>query len=243
MRSLRNKVVVITGASRGIGAAMAKLFAIEEACLVVCGRDKTRLAETAQSLGLGRRDLAVVSADITRRSGMKKIIDTAWRRFGAIDVFINNAGVGLQKPLADLTDSEYDLIFNTNCRAVFHSLQLLIPRMQEQGHGQIINVSSMAAKQGVPGMAAYAASKAAMNILSESVAGEVRNDNIKVCVLAPASTDTGFGSRLQPSDGTSRSTRPKLTVDEVAEAAVFLARQNENAWMSLAEIRPLIVKA
>jgi short-subunit dehydrogenase len=115
--------------------------------------------------------------------------------------------------------------------------------MLKQGAGQIINISSGVARIGAPGMAVYAASKAALNILSESVAGEVRNDNIKISVLAPASTDTNFGSNMAgtPSTTTSRAAQ-KLTVDEVAEAVLFLAKQNSNAWTSLADIRPLKVK-
>ena len=95
---------------------------------------------------------------------------------------------------------------------------------------------------GVAGLAAYSASKAALNVFSEAVAGEVRNDNIKVSVLAPASTDTGLMSNLSKDSHSPSKAALKLTVDEVAEAVIFLARQNTNAWTSMADIRPLLIK-
>jgi short-subunit dehydrogenase len=100
----------------------------------------------------------------------------------------------------------------------------------------------MAGRHGVPNLAAYAATKAALNVFSESVAGEVRNDNIKISVLAPGSTDTTFGSGSRRESSRSSTGKKMLTAQEVAEAAVFLARQNENAWSSMVDIRPLVIK-
>jgi 3-oxoacyl-[acyl-carrier protein] reductase len=242
MRAIANKVAVITGASRGIGEGIARLFAAEGARLMLCGRNKKRLDEVARSLGLARRNIATVAADITKPSGMRTIINAACRKFGSIDIFVNNAGVGIHKKAVDLTEKEFDAVMNTNFKAIFYCFKELLPRLLIQGHGQIINISSMAGKQGVPGLSVYSASKAAVNVFSEAVAGEVRNDNIKISVLAPASTDTGFMSNLSRKSKTPSRAAKKLTVAEVAEAVLFLAKQNENAWMSLAEIRPLLVK-
>jgi len=108
--------------------------------------------------------------------------------------------------------------------------------MKKQGGGHIINISSLAGKQGVPNIAVYSASKAALNTLSEAVASEVRQDNIKISVLAPGSTDTGFMS------GKPNSSKMTLKVDDVAGAVLNLAKQDENTWQSLTEIRPLIIK-
>ena len=214
MQSIENKVVVITGASRGIGAAMAGVFAEEGARLLLCGRDKKALGEVVDSLEHLKSQCFAVTSDITKKSGMKKIVDTAMKRFGVIDIFINNAGVGVFKPLEETSEKDYDLMFDTNLKAVYHSFMELLPRMKEQGFGHIINISSMASKQGLPNMALYSASKAALNILSEAVAGEVRNDNIKISVLAPGSTDTGFSGRT-PSGASN-----KLTPEDVARTAL-----------------------
>ncbi|RME19829.1 MAG: SDR family oxidoreductase, partial [Candidatus Zixiibacteriota bacterium] len=235
MQTLADKVVVITGASRGIGAAIAAAMARERAKLVLCGRNKTRLKQVAKSLA--GAEVVTISADITRPAGMKTIATTAVKHFGHIDIFINNAGVGLHKPLTETTEKEFDTIFDTNLKAVFFCFRVILPIMRRQGFGQIINISSMAGKQGVPGLAAYSASKAAMNVLSEAVAGEVRNDNIKVSVLAPASVETNFMSNLSKRSRTPSRAKQRLSVEEVADAVVFMAGQNENAWLSLAEIR------
>ncbi|MEW5795041.1 MAG: SDR family oxidoreductase [Candidatus Zixiibacteriota bacterium] len=238
MRDLADKTVVITGASRGIGASIALAFAREKCRLVLCGRDRERLGKVAEAADLPRSRVLTVTADISKPAGIKRIVASAVRKYGRIDVFINNAAIGYWKAVSDTTQEEFDHTFNTNLRAVFLSFRELIPLMKKQGGGQIINISSMSAKQAAPEHAAYAASKAALNILSESTAAEVRNDNIKICVLAPGSVATDFGGT--PLD--QKSTKPRLLSSEVADAVVFLARQNENAWVSLVEMRTLVLK-
>lgn len=242
MRSLKGKVVVITGASQGIGAATARHFAKEKCRLVLVGRNKIRLNLVAESLTLQKDHFLTVIADITKRNQIKKIVDGAIKKFGRIDIFINNAGVGISKPLVETTEREYDSIFNTNLKAVYFSFLYLIPLFEKQGGGQIINISSGAGRIGMPGIAVYSASKAALNALSEAVAGEVRNKNIKISVLAPASTDTAFMSNMSKKSQSPSKAKMKLTVDEVAEAVVFLATQNRNAWTSMADIRPLLIQ-
>ena len=242
MRSLRNKVVVVTGASQGIGAAIARHFSEEGARVVLAARNKMGLETVAASLGGARDNSLIVPADVTVRKQMKKIISSATRKFGRIDIFVNNAGVGIHKPLVETTEREFDIIFKTNLKAIYYSFLELIPLFKKQGGGQIINISSGAGRIGVPGLAAYSSSKAALNVFSEAVAGEVRNNNIKISVLAPASTDTNLMSNLSRKSRTPSRAAVKLTVDEVAEAVVFLARQNVNAWTSMADIRPLLVK-
>lgn len=242
MRSVRGRVVVITGASRGIGAATARVFAKEQAKLILCGRDKKALTGVVSSLKLPKSDYVAVIADITKASGMKKIVNAAFKKFGVIDIFVNNAGVGVRKDIVLTTEKEYELTFDTNVKAIYYSLKELIPRLKKQGGGQIINISSMAGKQGAAGMAIYCASKAALTVLSEAVAGEVRNDNIKVSVLMPGSTATGFMSHLSKDLKPSAKDKPRLSVDDVAEAVLFIAKQNKNAWTSMTDIRPLLVR-
>lgn len=242
MQKLKDKIVVITGASRGIGAEIARTFAGQQAKLVLCGRDKKRLDSVVKSLNLSAGNVVTITADIMKSGGMKKIVETAYKKFGRVDIFVNSAGVGINKLFVRTSEKEYDIIFNTNLKAIFHCFQHLLPRLYKQGGGQIINISSMAGKQGVPGMSLYSASKAAMNVLSEAVAGEVRNENIKISVLAPASVDTNFMSNMSSRSRTPSRAAQKLTVQEVADAVLFLAGQNRNSWMSLAEIRPLLIK-
>ncbi|MEP0827179.1 MAG: SDR family oxidoreductase [bacterium] len=242
MRSLKNLVVAVTGASQGIGAAIARHFALEGTRLALIARNQEKLETVANDLPLPRKEILVLPTDMRNASAVRIAVQSVRENFGRIDIFINNAGVGINKPVVELSEEEFDTIFETNVKAVFHTFRELIPLFQKQGGGQIINISSGAARIGAPGLAAYAASKAALNILSESVAGEVRNDNIKISVLSPASTETRLMSNMSEASRSPSKAALKLTVDEVAEAVIFLARQNSNAWTSMADIRPLLIK-
>jgi short-subunit dehydrogenase len=238
MIEIRNNIVVITGASRGIGAEIARAFAKENCKLVLCGRDQTLLNQVAESCALPDGDTITISADIRKAEGMKQIVDTAFKQFGRVDIFVNNAGLGYRHPTVETTEQEYDDTFDTNLKAVFFSFKEVIPRMKKQGGGQIINISSMAGKKSNPGIAVYAASKAALDIFSESVAEEVRGDNIKICVVAPGYT----ASDIDSTPMAKKLARSRLSTGDVADAVVYLARQNENAWVSMVEMRPLITK-
>jgi len=244
MQSLDNKVVVVTGASRGIGAAIVKEFAKEGANVVLAARDRARLAESAAQSGLTRGRFHIVTADITRRSGMKKIVSQTIRKFGRIDIFVNNAGVGVHKSILETSEKEYDGMYDTNMKGVFLSFLEVIPIMKKQKGGQIINISSAAGLRGEPMIAVYASTKAALNALSEGVAREVRNDGIKISVLAPASVATDFAYNFTGEKKPNRASKAKkkLTVDEVAQAVVAMAKDNPNAWTSLSVLRPLSVK-
>jgi NADP-dependent 3-hydroxy acid dehydrogenase YdfG len=241
LRSLEELVVVVTGASQGIGEAIARHFAAEGARIVISARNKERLNRAASTLGLTPKNYLVIAADVMRRAGMKKIVEGAINKFGRIDIFINNAGVGIHKPLIETSEKEFDIIFDTNLKAVYYSFLELIPLFKKQEGGQIINISSGAGRIGTPGLAAYSSSKAALNAFSEAVAGEVRNDNIKISVLSPASTDTKLMSNMSQKSHSPSKAALKLTVDEVAEAVAFMAKQNKNAWTSMADIRPLMI--
>ncbi len=242
MQSIKDKVVVITGASRGIGAAIAQQMAREKAKLLLCGRSKQALSEVQSRLNLPSDHCAIVTSDLSQLQGVKKIVDTAFDTFGRVDIFINNAGVGVRKETVLTEDEEYDATFNTNVRAIFWSFKELIPRLKDQGGGHIINISSIAGKKGSPNLGVYCASKAAVNILSQGVAQEVRNDKIKISVVAPGSTGTGFLTHMSEDRHPSSGSKKRLTVEQVAEAVLHQAAQDENAWTSYLEIRPLVVK-
>jgi len=244
MQSLENKVVVVTGASRGIGAAIVKAFAKEGANIVLTARDRARLKKSADESGLSKPRYHIVTADITKHSGVKKIIGQALKKFGRIDIFVNNAGVGVHKSLLETTEKEYDGMFDTNMKAVFFSFLEVIPIMKKQKGGQIINISSAAGLRGEPMIAVYASTKAALNALSEGVAREIRNDEIKISVLAPASVATDFSSNFigKKKPNPASKAKKKLSVDEVAQAVVAMAKDNPNAWTSLSVLRPLSVK-
>lgn len=244
MQSLENKVVVVTGASRGIGAAIVRAFAKEGANVVLTARDRARLKKSADESGLTKQRHHIITADITRHSGVKKIVAQTLKKFGRIDIFVNNAGVGVHKSILDTSEKEFDGMFDTNMKGVFFSFLEVIPVMKKQKGGQIINISSAAGLRGEPMIAVYASTKAALNAFSEGVAREVRNDGIKISVLAPASVATDFAYNFtgEKKPNPASKAKKKLAVDEVAQAVVGMAKDNPNAWTSLSVLRPLSVK-
>lgn len=236
MQSLKGKVVAITGASRGIGAAMARRFAAEDVRLVICARRLGPLRKLARSLSLPPEKLLVVAADVSTPRGMAKFVQGGYRKFGRIDLFINNVGVWGVKPIDKITDEEFERLIATNIASVFYSFRALIPLMKKQKGGEIINISSGAGRIPIPGLAVYCASKAAVNMLTAATLREVRNDNIKISVLAPGpvnALDTPAIKRRKYA----------VTAEQVADAAVALARQDKSVHSWLVDIRPLITDA
>ncbi len=242
MQSLVNQVVVITGASRGVGAAAARLFALEGTKVVLNGRDEARLREVADGLGVAREQYLAVAADIGAVDGIKKLVGAAVQRFGRIDVFVNNAGLGVRKPITETTEAEWDLMFDVNVKAVYRSFQELVPLMRKQGGGQIINVSTQASRTGRAGLAGYGASKGALNVLCEAVGDELRNEGIKVSLLLPGSIGTGFMTHMGEDRSPSPAGKPRMTPEQVARMIVELAREDREVWTSATEMRPLRTK-
>lgn len=232
MQSINGKVVVITGASRGIGASLARHFARENTKLVLCSRKKADLEKLARTLHLSPEHILTVAADLSNHAGVTKLIQAAYKKFRRVDLFINNAGVWNVKPLVKSTDHDYDWIMNTNLRAVFYTMRELLPRMKKQGGGQIINISSGAGRIPFKGLSIYCASKAALNMMSAVASIEARDDNIKICVLSPGPTETD-PRKFKPHP------KVKVTADQVAEMAVALAKQDHDAYSWIVDVRPL----
>ena len=242
MRSLVGMVVVITGASRGVGAVAARLFALEGAKVVLNGRDENRLREVADRLEVAAERYLRVVADIGQPDGMKRLVRAAVERFGRIDVFVNNAGLGVRKPITETTEAEWDLMFDVNVKAVYRSFQVLIPLMRHQGGGQIINVSTLASRTGRANLGAYGASKGALNVLCEAVGDELRNEGIKVSLLLPGSIGTGFLTHTGEDRTPSPADKPRMTAEQVARKVVELAKEDPGVWTSSTEMRPLRTK-
>ncbi len=242
MALLTDKVAVVTGASRGVGAATARLLAAEGARVVLCARRRGELEQAAHTLDPDGSRCLIAPADVGTLDGMKGLVDAALGRFGRIDLFINNAGAGVRKPIEETTEGEWDLMFAVNVKAVFRSLRELIPVMRRQGGGHIINVSSMASTAGQPTLGPYAASKAALNLLTESAGEELRNDNIKVSLVMPGSIATNFLARVAADRNPSPAAKPRLTPEQVAAMIVAIAAQDAGVWTSRVHKRPLRTK-
>jgi NADP-dependent 3-hydroxy acid dehydrogenase YdfG len=188
-----DKVVVVTGASAGIGAELAKQLAAHGAKVALAARRKPELDKVASDLGASA--LAVVT-DVTRRSDVEQLCKAALDRFGRIDVWVNNAGRGISRSVGDLTDDDLDAMWRDNMKSVVYGMQAVLPHFKSRNQGQIVNVSSGLSRAPLaPQRAAYGAVKSAVNMLSASLRVELRatHPGIHVTVLLPGVVATDFG--------------------------------------------------
>jgi NAD(P)-dependent dehydrogenase (short-subunit alcohol dehydrogenase family) len=240
MISLHSKVAIVTGASRGIGRAIALQLAEKGAKVVLAARNRRDLDAVAKKARWSGAEVLVVPCDVGAERQVQALVKKTLARFGRIDLLINNAGIGIKKPVAEFATRDWDQIMDTNLKGVFLLTREVLPVMKRQKGGQIINVGSLAGKNPVVNHAPYCASKFGLIGFSESVGLEVRNLGIKVSLLLPGSVDTHFGSR-KPSGTKAKRAENALTPDEVAEACLFLASQDALAWSSQLNIRPLVL--
>jgi short-subunit dehydrogenase len=188
-----DKVVVITGASAGIGAELARQLAAKGARVVLAARRKEELDSVARQIG--EAAFAVVT-DVTKRSDVELLAKQAIERFGRIDVWVNNAGRGISRSVADLTDEDLDSMWTINMKSVVYGIQAVLPHFKARNAGQIINVSSGLSRiPAAPVRAAYGAVKAAVNLLTASLRVELKatHPGIQVTVLLPGVVATEFG--------------------------------------------------
>ncbi len=180
---IQGKVVVITGASSGLGEATARHLAGRGARLVLGARRLDRLQALARELSLG--DKAAVPTDVTQYAQVRHLVDEAVRIHGRINVILNNAGLMPHSPLQRLKVEDWDRMIDVNLRGVLHGIAAALPHMQAQKSGHIINVSSVAGHKVRPGSAVYAATKTAVRVISEGLRQEVKPYNIRTTVISP----------------------------------------------------------
>ncbi len=230
MTSVRAKVVIVTGASSGIGAATAREFARAGASVVLAARRLDRLEALAteiDGMGTGAKALAV-AADLSQLADIQNVIDQTLAKFGRIDVLFNNAGFGRLDWLEKLDPvKDIQAQVNVNVLGVLQTTRLVLPHMQAQQGGHIINMASVAGLVGTPTYTIYAACKFAVRGFSEALRREAAPWNIRVSVIYPGGVATEFGEHA----GIKRKTQvttPKfmrLTAEQVAQAVVGLVRR------------------
>jgi NAD(P)-dependent dehydrogenase (short-subunit alcohol dehydrogenase family) len=232
-QTLAGQVAVVTGAGRGIGAAIARQLAQLGATAVLCGRNQASLDATAHTIVDSGGKTEVIPCDVTILHQVEYVAARVDSTFGRLDILVNNAGVGgFEEPLYNLPPDDWDRILNTNLRGVYYTIRAFAPLMIRAYSGHIINISSLAAKNPVPNGAAYAASKWGLNGLTYSVAEELRGHNIRVSVICPGSTET----ELAPHAG--KDARKMLQPDDIAHAVAMLVTQAPQSFMSEILIRP-----
>jgi short-subunit dehydrogenase len=189
-----DKVIVITGASAGIGAELARQAGEKGAKLVLAARRRPELEAVAARSG---REALPVVTDVTRRADMERLRDAALERFGRIDVWVNNAGRGITRPVSELTDEDLDAMMTDNVKSALYGMQVVLPHFKSRNAGQIVNISSGLARLPlVPFRSAYSAAKHALNALSACLRLELRQSHsgIMVSVVMPGVVATEFGN-------------------------------------------------
>src|SRR5271170_1453896 len=182
-QGIKDKVVVITGASSGLGEAAARRLARDGARLVLGARRLERLRAIAKELGLG--DGAVVQTDVARHEQVKRLVDRAVQSHGRIDVIINNAGVMPFSPLERGKIEDWDQMIDVNIKGVLYGIAAALPHMKARKSGHIINVSSVAGHKVRAGGAVYSATKTAVRVISEGLRQEVKPYNIRTTIISP----------------------------------------------------------
>ena len=189
--SFRDKVVLITGGSRGLGLVMARAFAHEGAKIAVCARDAEELARAKEDLQSRGAEVFETVCDVRNQSEVNQMIDAVCNYYGQIDVLINNAGVIQVGPLEVQTQKDFENAMAIHFWGAYYTMSAAIPKMREQGAGKIVNISSIGGKVSVPHLAPYCASKFALVGLSGAMRAELAKDNIQVTTVCPGLMRTG----------------------------------------------------
>jgi NAD(P)-dependent dehydrogenase (short-subunit alcohol dehydrogenase family) len=189
-------VVIVTGASSGIGRALARRFAEEGAAVVLAARSAEKLAALAQELRERGDEALAVATDVTERDQVHRLVATTCERYGRLDILVNNAGRGTAGHVWDAPAAHYRALFELNVLGALHAMQAAIPRMRAQGGGVVVNISSGAGRLAVPGLSAYGASKAALDLISNTARRELGRDNIRVVTVYPPNTESDAAANM-----------------------------------------------
>ena len=236
MNALADKVAVVTGGTRGIGASITEALLKEGVRVFICGHESATVNSALDSLAAiaGRKRVSGLAADVRRYEDCRNLIQEAAEQFGGLDILVNNAGFGIFKPVDQLTPEEWQTVIETNLSGAFYCCREAIPLMRRRGGGYIFNISSLAGVNAFASGAAYNASKFGLNGFSEAMMQDVRYDGIRVSTIMPGSVGTDFGGAPNR-----KSPEPwKLTGQDIAKAVIDLYKFPTTALASRIELRP-----
>lgn len=222
---LKDKIALITGASRGIGKGIALKFAQQGATILLVGRKMPGLeaaAEEIRALG-GKADC--FTADVAKEDDVTHLVDQVMAKYGRVDILVNNAGISKEMPLMEMPVSVFDEIMTTNMRSVMLVTKAILPHMVEQKGGSIINIGSGAALRGLPGSVAYSASKAAVVCFTQALGDEVRKvePSIRINAICPGPVDTELFQKSERRDFILAAGGDVFSTETMGDAALFLA--------------------
>ena len=219
---LQGKVAVVTGASMGIGEAIAKIFADEGANVVLCSRDLARTEAARERIGHTDQTRAI-ACDVRKRSDIDSLVLAALDRYGRVDIWVNNAGYGMQDSVASMSMKACRDMFETNLFGAIECMQAVVPLMRQQGGGTMINVSSVVGYISLPYQAAYSATKHGINAIGHAARVELKKDNIHVMTVCPGYIPTGFQQNIVMGKETLKfagGRKADATADDVAKATL-----------------------
>jgi short-subunit dehydrogenase len=221
---IRDKVAIVTGASGGIGLALAHELSKRGAKVVLAARSSEKLDEEVKKIP----GFVAIRTDMKNPEDIKNLITQTKEKFGRVDILVNNAGQGLMMPIEKIDMKSYRDIMELNVFSVLQAMQEVIPTMRTQGAGVIMNISSMVSKNYYPGLGAYASTKYALNALSLTARAELEKNGIIVSVFHPKMTATDFGANSLGARYDSSAGRPGMTVDTAEQVAEKIADQIES---------------
>jgi NADP-dependent 3-hydroxy acid dehydrogenase YdfG len=242
IEGIAGKVVVVTGASSGLGEATARLLSEQGATVVLGARRIERLRSLADALTAGGAKALAVETDVTDRGQVQRLVDAAVEGYGRIDVLINNAGLMPQSLLERLKVDEWDRMIDVNIKGVLYGIAAALPHMQRQKGGHIINVSSVAGHKVGPGSAVYAATKHAVRALSEGLRQEVKAYGIRTTVISPGAVATELPNTVSDAAVAERINKMyeeiAIPADSFARAVAFAMSQPEEVDINEILFRP-----
>ena len=232
--SLEGKAAIVTGGTRGIGRAIAAAFLERGMDVAISGVHRAHLDAAEAELhrpSAGPR-LLTFEADVRDHLAVQSLVDETVRRFGGLDVLVNNAGVGWFGNLDSMGHDDWRRVIDTNLTGVFNCCKAAIPHLSRRGAGWIVNISSLAGNNPFAGGACYCASKAALDAFSEAMMQEVRQDGIRVSYIKPGSVNTDFSGAADPQN------QWKLRPEDVAQVVVDLISHDARSLPSRVDVRP-----
>jgi NADP-dependent 3-hydroxy acid dehydrogenase YdfG len=238
--SLQGQVAIITGASQGIGQAIARHLAPLGIHLALCARNIQKLTELSRELAVKHPDIQTLPlpCDVRDPAQVEYAVTEAKNRLGKVNILINNAGVAAKIGLLqEMSVAEIDRTIDTNLKGSIYFMRMVLPLMVQQNGGIILNINSIAGKTAYPFWSVYDASKFGLHAITEAVAEEQRGNNIKVIGVYPGAVDTAIWQGLQMDDGPRK--EGMLDPEHVAEAIVYILNQPQNVFIRDLTIAPL----
>jgi NAD(P)-dependent dehydrogenase (short-subunit alcohol dehydrogenase family) len=231
-KPLTGKVALITGASRGIGFAVAKSLAAMGAKIGLCARDPQRLAAAAAEIEHEGAPAVALQADLSRSADIAPLVQKTERSLGPVDILVNNAGIGVFGPVQEASEADWDSVLDTNLKSVFLLSRAVAPGMISRRAGHIINIASLAGKNSFAGGGIYCASKWGLLGLTECMAEDLRAFGIRVSAVCPGSVATDFSPHAN------KDPKKMLQPEDVAHAVAMIVTQAPQSFISEVLLRP-----